>query len=116
MANSIQRVTAQGLWRTGFACLVAAFLAVAGANRAFAQADQGAIIGVVTDNSGAVIPQADVTLTDLDTGLVLKGKTNASGEYFFSPIKTGNYTVSASAPNFETTQQSRTSWCTCKTA
>jgi hypothetical protein len=76
-----------------------------GPNRSFGQADQGAIIGVVTDNSGAAIPEADVTLTDADTGLVLRTKSNGSGEYFFTPIKTGRYTVSASAPGFETTEE-----------
>lgn len=72
---------------------------------AFGQADQGAIIGVVTDNSGAAIPNADVTLTDVDTGLVLRTKPNSSGEYFFAPIKIGRYTVSASALGFETTEE-----------
>ncbi len=43
-----------------------------GSSRAAAQVDQGAIIGVVTDDTGAAIPNADVTLTDVDTGLVLK--------------------------------------------
>ncbi|HEV2576309.1 MAG TPA: TonB-dependent receptor [Acidobacteriaceae bacterium] len=72
---------------------------------AVAQVDQGAIIGVVTDSSGAVIPNAQVTVTETDTGLVLKAKTNGSGNYFFSPIKIGNYTVSASAPGFQTTEE-----------
>jgi Carboxypeptidase regulatory-like domain len=73
---------------------------------AFAQtADQGAIVGVVTDSSGAVIANANVTLTDVDTGLVLKAKSNSTGDYYFAPIKTGNYTVSASAPNFQTTEE-----------
>lgn len=73
------------------------------AARASAQANEGAITGVVTDGTGAVIPNADVTLTEVDTGLVLKAKSNGDGYYFFAPIKTGNYTVSASAPTFETT-------------
>ncbi len=85
-------------------CLIGLLVTVFTAHRASAQeADQGAIIGVVTDSTGAVIPNADVTLTDVDTGLVLKTKSNASGNYFFGPIKTGNYTVSASSAGFETT-------------
>jgi Carboxypeptidase regulatory-like domain/TonB-dependent Receptor Plug Domain len=86
-------------------CLVGLLFAVSSAKRAFAQMDQGAIVGVVVDPSGAAIPGARVTLTDTLTGLVLTTKTNESGNYFFAPIKTGNYTVSASAPNFETTEQ-----------
>ncbi len=72
---------------------------------AVAQVDQGAIIGVVTDSSGAVIPGAQVTVTETNTGLVLKAKTNGSGNYFFSPVKIGNYTVSASSPGFQTTEE-----------
>lgn len=71
----------------------------------FAQTDQGAIIGVVLDSTGAAVPGAEVSLTETNTGLVLTTKTNGSGNYFFSPIKIGNYTVSASAPGFETTEE-----------
>lgn len=72
---------------------------------AFGQADQGSISGVVEDSSGAVIPQAGVTLTNVDTGLVLKTKTSSTGVYTFSPVKIGNYLVTATAPGFSTTTQ-----------
>jgi Carboxypeptidase regulatory-like domain len=86
-------------------CLLGLLFTVLSANRVFAQMDQGAITGTVVDPSGAVIRAADVTLTNTGTGLVLTSKTNKSGDYYFSPIKTGTYTVSASAVGFETTQQ-----------
>ncbi len=70
-----------------------------------AQADQGAITGLVSDNSGAVIPNADVTLTSVDTGLVLQTKADSSGNYVFSPIKIGNYKVTATAEGFSSTTQ-----------
>ena len=54
---------------------------------AAAQADQGAITGLIQDQSGAVIPGADVVLVNTDTGLTLKGTTDGSGNYVFSPIK-----------------------------
>ena len=72
---------------------------------ALAQVDQGTITGVVQDNEGAVVPGAQVTLTNTDTGLVLQTKTNGSGVYIFSPIKIGHYKVSAVAPGFQTTMQ-----------
>src|ERR1700733_2494444 len=72
---------------------------------AHAQQDQGAITGVVQDNSGASIPAAQITLTNKDTGLTLTTKADASGIYTFSPVKIGNYTVSATAPGFQTTSQ-----------
>jgi len=70
-----------------------------------AQVDQGTITGVVQDTSGAVIPNAAVTLTDTDTGLVLQSKAGGSGIYDFSPVKIGHYKISATAPGFETTSQ-----------
>jgi hypothetical protein len=72
---------------------------------AFAQTDQGAITGVVQDQTGAVIGGASVTLTSLDEGSVLKTKANGAGIYVFSPVKIGNYKVSVSAPGFENTTQ-----------
>src|SRR6202012_2990279 len=74
-------------------------------NRASAQLDQGSINGTVKDASGAVVPGADVTLTETDTGLVLHRKTNGAGLYAFSPVKIGHYTVSASPKGFRTTVQ-----------
>jgi hypothetical protein len=69
------------------------------------QLDQGTITGVVQDSNGAVIANAAVTLTNVDVGQVLKMKTDGAGMYVFSPIKIGNYEVTAGAPNFSTTTQ-----------
>jgi len=86
-------------------CLIGLLVTALSANRAYAQMDEGAIVGVVTDSAGAAIPSAQVTVTSTLTGLVLTTKTNTTGDYFFAPIKTGNYIIRASAPNFETTEQ-----------
>jgi hypothetical protein len=87
--------------------LLAALFLLLPTHRLWAQADQGAITGAVTDSTGAVIPNADVTLNDTDTGLQLKGKTDGSGVYTFSPIKIGNYTVTVEAPGFTPTRQEK---------
>ena len=76
------------------------------AGPAFGQADQGAITGLVTDNTGAVVSNAEVTLTNTDTSLSLKAHSDKSGVYSFSPIKIGNYRVSVSSPGFATMVQS----------
>ncbi|MBB5065836.1 carboxypeptidase regulatory-like domain-containing protein [Granulicella mallensis] len=73
--------------------------------RAMAQVDQGAITGVVQDGTGAIVPAAKVVVRNIDTGLVLEGTSNGSGVYVFSPLKIGNYTVSATAKGFQTTMQ-----------
>ena len=70
------------------------------------QADQGAITGYIKDTSGAAIPNADVTVTNLDTGLALQAKTNGAGVYVVAPVKIGNYKVSATASGFQTVADS----------
>ncbi len=75
------------------------------AGMAAAQADQGAITGTIQDQTGAVIPGADVVLTNTDTGLTLKATTDGSGNYVFSPIKIGHYKVSGSHAGFSVTTQ-----------
>lgn len=70
-----------------------------------AQLDQGAITGTVQDQSGAIVSGAEVTLTSTDTGLVLQTKSDARGIFTFSPIKIGNYRVSAKAAGFAVTTQ-----------
>src|SRR5580704_13840950 len=89
-------------WALYGVCVMGLLLCFLNASSAFAQVDQGAIIGAVTDSTGAVVPGAQVSIMETNTWLVLKTKTNSSGNYFFSPVKIGNYTVSASAPGFQT--------------
>ena len=72
---------------------------------AYGQQDQGAVVGVIRDTSGAVVPNSQVTLTNTDQGLVLKGTADGRGVYSFSPVKIGNYAVSATAAGFATTLQ-----------
>ncbi len=67
-----------------------------------AQIDQGAIRGTVQDATGAVVPDAKVTLTNEDTGLLLQTTTSGGGSYSFSPIKIGTYTVSVEKTGFQT--------------
>lgn len=73
--------------------------------RAFGQADQGTITGLVSDSTGAAVPDATITLTNVENNLVLQGKSDSSGVYIFSPVKIGNYKISASHAGFSTTNQ-----------
>src|SRR5438270_12361934 len=68
----------------------------------------GDITGVVTDPSGAVVPNANVTLKNRDTGAAQSRTTNAQGVYRFQLLTPGNYTVSSSAPGFQTVSQNAT--------
>jgi hypothetical protein len=76
-----------------------------GASLLHAQVDTGSISGTVTDASGAVLKGAAVTLTNEGTGAELTTTTGDSGTYTFSPVRIGNYTVSASSQGFQTTTQ-----------
>ena len=71
----------------------------------FGQVDEGAIRGVVQDSSGAVVPNATVTLTNTDQGITLEAKSSSSGNYVFSPVRIGNYSITVVAPGFGTTTQ-----------
>jgi Carboxypeptidase regulatory-like domain len=76
-----------------------------GSSRVLGQLDQGTITGVVQDPSGAVIGSAQAKLTDVNTGLSLETKATDRGVFVFSPVKIGSYSLSVSAPSFETTVQ-----------
>ncbi|HXP08159.1 MAG TPA: TonB-dependent receptor, partial [Acidobacteriaceae bacterium] len=56
--------------------------------------------GRVTDASGAVIPGASVKLTLATTGVSRSNTTNSSGEYQFSQLAPGRYTLNVTAPGF----------------
>src|SRR6185437_15895088 len=57
--------------------------------------------GTVTDASGAVIPGAQVTLTDEATGASRTVKANGQGFYAFPSLVPDTYSVKATASNFE---------------
>src|SRR5271170_5408909 len=65
----------------------------------FAQAPSGSLRGQVTDQSGAVVTQADVALTPA-TGTPLSTKTDAQGMYEFKGLAAGEYTLDVVAPGF----------------
>ncbi len=67
---------------------------------AFAQADEGSISGTVRDTTGAVVPGAKVTLSDVATGFAVTETTDASGNYTATPLKLGVYTVKVEAKGF----------------
>jgi hypothetical protein len=90
----------RGLW-----IVLMVVLVVGIATTASAQIDQGSITGIITDTSGSPISGASVTLVSVETGLSFSRTTGSNGYYTFSPIKIGTYTLTASAPSFETLKQ-----------
>jgi Carboxypeptidase regulatory-like domain/TonB dependent receptor len=82
-----------------FHVLLAAF-AVLFSISSFAQRLDGTLRGKVTDPSGAVIPGADVTARNQETGVKQTIKTTSTGEYVFPNLQVGLYTVSVRARGF----------------
>lgn len=69
----------------------------------WAQVDTGTVLGTVKDQSGGVVPNATVTLTENDTNHSVTKKTAADGTYVFTPVKIGTYSVAADSQGFEKT-------------
>ncbi len=74
---------------------------------AHAQESRATVIGRVTDASGAVIPAASVTFTNIDTGVTVPTRSNAEGNYFSSFLIPGNYRITAEKAGFKSLVQSK---------
>ncbi len=82
--------------------LVVVGLLFATSSVVFAQASAGtaSILGVVTDPSGAVIPDVDVTVRNVDTNVARTLKSNEAGRYEAVALQPGQYEVKASKSGF----------------
>src|SRR6185312_6074111 len=68
----------------------------------WAQAGTGELTGLVADPSGAVVPNAQVTLTNNETGEKRTTTTTAAGVYRFSALPVvGSYTLDVSPKGFK---------------
>src|SRR2546426_129597 len=83
------------------------FLFLVFATTAAAQTFRGGINGSVTDQTGAVVPSAEVKATNDATGLSYSTTSSTAGEFAFSDLPLGDYTVVVSLGGFETFRISR---------
>lgn len=81
-------------------CAVAFFLSVFAI---YAQTATGTILGSVSDPSGAVIPNASVTISNKATGIARNVKTNDVGLFSAPALQAGDYEVRGEAGGFRTT-------------
>jgi len=70
---------------------------------AFAQ-DRGSATGIITDSSGAAIPDAAITLRNPSTGVTLKFKSGADGSYTFASLPAGLYIITVEKQGFRTAE------------
>jgi hypothetical protein len=68
---------------------------------AMGQAPTGGISGVVMDESGAVVPGAKLSISNLDTGLNRELTSNGQGGFAAPSLPAGNYEIKADAPGFK---------------
>jgi hypothetical protein len=81
-------------------CAITAILALS--LLAAAQIQNGQFTGLVVDPTDAVIPQAKITVTNLETGLTVTVLTNESGNYTARELPVGTYRIAAEARGFGT--------------
>jgi uncharacterized surface anchored protein len=63
-----------------------------------AQVDSGRLVGLVTDSSGAVIPNAKITVTNKRTGVEREATSDSAGTFTVTNLAPSSYDITASAP------------------
>src|SRR5277367_5252257 len=68
---------------------------------AFAQGDRGTITGTVSDPTGAVVPNANIQVTNSDTSSVYKIGTTNTGNYTLANLPVGTYVLTVESAGFK---------------
>jgi hypothetical protein len=63
--------------------------------------DLASIVGAVTDSTGAVVPDAQVTVSNSDQGFTRTVTSNSTGEYSVVRVPIGNYTITVEKGGFQ---------------
>lgn len=88
-------------WLTALVAIACLFF---GAATMQAQFETASVLGYVHDNSGAAVPNATVTLTNVATNVSQTAKTDGEGKYEFNSIQIGDYTILTTASGFQETR------------
>src|SRR6266849_9473955 len=72
------------------------------ASALLAQVATGLIVGTLHDQTGAIVPGATITATEVNTNTKFVTHSDAAGNYFSPPLRVGTYTVTAETPGFRT--------------
>jgi hypothetical protein len=98
-----QKVKSVMPWVKSFACLVTILLACSQSRAQMASAE---LSGNVLDTSGATIPNATVTATNVGTGIVHSTVSEKAGDYVLIDLPPGDYTLTVEAAGFRKLEQS----------
>src|SRR5262249_40409336 len=85
----------------GFSISALLFTILCSAPLARAQSASGEIAGSVLDESGATIPKALVAVLSRDTGLERRFETDSLGNYIFTQLSPGNYSIRVEKAGFQ---------------
>jgi Carboxypeptidase regulatory-like domain len=89
-----------------FTLVLISFCLLAGSDSFLrAQSDAGRVVGTVTDDTGALVSGATVTLTNLDTGIAQTRTSGSDGTFTFAAQTRGHYRVEAGATSFASQKQ-----------
>ena len=98
--NQLEKFRGCSVKQRTIVVLLVAIFALAASSVAWSQSVQGVITGTVTDPTGAVVPKATVTITNVGTNAVQTTTTGDDGSYRFSLVPPGAYTIVVKAANF----------------
>jgi len=96
--SGFRKLAGRESWRF-IALTVLAFLFAS--LQAFGQGQTATLLGTVTDSSGAVLPNVNITITNTATGVTKTSVTNEAGVYTFPAVQIGTYDVKATAQGFK---------------
>ena len=101
-----RRSNDQYLWNfAGIAILIAMLMGCTPSIEAQIATTTATISGTISDSSGAVIPNAAVTLISTEAGISRKFSADSRGRYTFTQLPPANYTLNVTAKGFESYQQ-----------
>jgi hypothetical protein len=87
-------------------CILVAYLFGSFATLLVAQGSYRAQLrGIVSDASGAVVPNATVTITDVGTNISSTSRTDEKGEYYFTGLRPSGYSIKVVGSGFRITQR-----------
>jgi hypothetical protein len=74
---------------------------------AWGQFDSASVLGTIKDPSGAAIPSATVQLLNIAKGITATRQTDGNGDYEFTNVQPGDYSITVTAPGFEKAETDR---------
>src|SRR6185369_8793359 len=96
---------AGGWWRWQRWFLLLSFLSLCASQLSGQASYQAQIRGTVTDATGAVLPNATITITEASTNLSQTTKADKFGAYVLRALRPSTYTVKVEAPGFQAVEE-----------